>query len=107
MSFAIRIHRGSTDTRPIIRSIRAHSETQAEAYRAKKRQEQEKRREAAAARETERAKALLEEQERVQIAEAAREEARAHRAKDRIFRETPLEDLQEVMSKLQGRWNRR
>jgi hypothetical protein len=104
-SLALRSRNGQIDITHIVRSVQSHALDVAEQKRVAARQKQERKREAAALRETARAKATHEQQERARKASIARKEAQSRQLMDEIRRDVPIEDLQEALSKLRGRWN--
>lgn len=106
-SLANRSRNDQIDIAHILRSAQSRALEVAEQNRATALKKQERKQEAAAQRQAARAKAKHEQQERARKAEITRKEARACQLMSEIRSETPIEDLREAMSKLQGRWNER
>lgn len=104
-SLALRARNEQIDITHIVRSVQSHALDVAEQNRATARKKQERKQEAAALREMAREKVKHEQQERARKASIARKEARTPQLMGEIRREAPIEDLQEALSKLRGRWN--
>ncbi len=91
----------------IVQSIRTHVESLAEQKGREAAEKRDRKRVAAKVKQERKNQEGIERRELEHAAEKAKNEAGARLLKEEIRRETPIDDLQNAMLRLQSRWNER